>query len=47
MCFGYDDKSSLENIESWSRSIENHAKKDIVKMLVGNKCDMPEESKTV
>ena len=31
---------SFENIAKWLRNIEEHAKQDIVKLLIGNKCDM-------
>jgi Ras-related protein Rab-10 len=31
---------SFENINKWLRNIDDHASDDVVKMLVGNKCDM-------
>jgi len=31
---------SFENINKWLRNIDDHASDDVVKMLIGNKCDM-------
>uniref|UniRef100_A0A914XQ92 Uncharacterized protein n=1 Tax=Panagrolaimus superbus TaxID=310955 RepID=A0A914XQ92_9BILA len=31
---------SFENIAKWLRNIDEHASEDVVKMLLGNKCDM-------
>mgnify|MGYP002423835973 CR=1 FL=1 len=31
---------SFENINKWLRNIDDHAYDDVVKMLIGNKCDM-------
>lgn len=31
---------SFENINKWLRNIDDHASKDVIKMLIGNKCDM-------
>ena len=31
---------SFENINKWLRNIDDHASQDVVKMLIGNKCDM-------
>ncbi|CAF3331801.1 unnamed protein product [Rotaria socialis] len=34
---------SFENINKWLRNIDDHASDDVVKMLVGNKCDMDDK----
>ena len=34
---------SFENINKWLRNIEDHASTDVVKMLIGNKCDMEDK----
>jgi Ras-related protein Rab-10 len=34
---------SFENINKWLRNIEDHASDDVVKMLIGNKCDMDDK----
>ena len=34
---------SFENINKWLRNIDDHASDDVVKMLVGNKCDMEDK----
>uniref|UniRef100_A0A7E4VWK7 Ras-related protein Rab-10 n=1 Tax=Panagrellus redivivus TaxID=6233 RepID=A0A7E4VWK7_PANRE len=31
---------SFDNIAKWLRNIDEHASEDVVKMLLGNKCDM-------
>lgn len=31
---------SFDNINKWLRNIDDHASGDVVKMLIGNKCDM-------
>ncbi|KAL9986016.1 hypothetical protein ACROYT_G000069 [Oculina patagonica] len=33
-------RSSFENIAKWLRRIDEHAKEDVIKLLIGNKCDM-------
>jgi Ras-related protein Rab-10 len=34
---------SFENINKWLRNIDDHASNDVVKMLIGNKCDMDDK----
>ena len=41
------DEASFNNVRNWIKQIETHASKDVVKALVGNKCDKPEEEKVV
>eukprot|EP00826_Nyctotherus_ovalis_P005211 TRINITY_DN11169_c0_g1_i2.p1 TRINITY_DN11169_c0_g1~~TRINITY_DN11169_c0_g1_i2.p1 ORF type:complete len:207 (-),score=70.93 TRINITY_DN11169_c0_g1_i2:147-767(-) len=36
------DERSFSDIRNWIKQLENHAKEDIVKVLVGNKCDLAE-----
>ena len=33
-------RRSFENITKWLRKIDEHAKEDVIKLLIGNKCDM-------
>ena len=33
-------RGSFENIAKWLRKIDEHAKEDVIKLLIGNKCDM-------
>lgn len=33
-------RCSFENIAKWLRKIDEHAKEDVIKLLIGNKCDM-------
>merc|ERR1711865_53018 len=42
---GYDvtDDKSFNNIRTWMRNIEQHANEQVVKILLGNKCDMPDK----
>ncbi|CAF1208053.1 unnamed protein product [Rotaria sordida] len=34
---------SFENINKWLRNIDDHASDDVVKMIIGNKCDMDDK----
>lgn len=34
---------SFENINKWLRNIDDHASDDVVKMLIGNKCDIEDK----
>merc|ERR1711934_1027626 len=41
-----DDKS-FNNIRTWMRNIEQHANEQVVKILLGNKCDNTEDKRMV
>jgi small GTP-binding protein len=40
--FDLTDEASFENVRNWLRQIKTHAGENVCKILVGNKCDMPE-----
>ena len=40
LTYAVDDKESLNNINTWNRSIDDYAGENIVRILIGNKCDM-------
>ncbi|XP_068690789.1 ras-related protein Rab-10-like [Montipora capricornis] len=40
-------RHSFENISKWLRNINEHAKDDVVKLLVGNKSDLEENARAV
>ena len=42
LSYAVNDKESFENIENWMKQIKQHASEDVCKILIGNKCDMPE-----
>ena len=42
MTFSLGDLSSFQALENWLRQIKTHASEDVVKILVGNKCDLEE-----
>ena len=42
LMFDLTSRKSFENIEGWTRNIEQHAGKDITKVLIGTKCDLHE-----
>ena len=46
MTFSLGDLNSFQALENWLRQIKTHASEDVVKILVGNKCDL-EESRQV
>jgi GTPase SAR1 family protein len=39
------NRESFENVKNWIDSIENYAKQDIQKVLIGNKIDMTDKRK--
>ncbi|XP_041355669.1 ras-related protein Rab-8A-like [Gigantopelta aegis] len=40
LVYDITNEKSFENIKNWIRNIEEHASKDVEKMILGNKCDM-------
>lgn len=42
MAFSIGDVGSFQSLENWLRQIKTHASEDVVKILVGNKCDLTE-----
>lgn len=40
LTYDITDKQSFKDIENWLAEVEKYAKPDIVKLLVGNKCDL-------
>lgn len=42
LSYAVNDRESFQNIENWMKQIKDHASEDVCKILVGNKCDMPD-----
>lgn len=42
MTYSVSDLASFQALENWLRQIKMHASEDVVKVLVGNKCDTAE-----
>merc|ERR1711871_392042 len=40
LVYDVTDEKSFTNIRAWMRNIEQHANNEVVKVLLGNKCDM-------
>merc|ERR1711934_713226 len=40
LVYDVTDDKSFQNIRAWMRNIEQHANNEVVKVLLGNKCDM-------
>ena len=40
LVYDITSRRSFENIAKWLRNIDEHAKEDVIKLLVGNKCDL-------
>jgi len=40
MTYSINDLASFQSLENWLRQIKTHASEDVVKILVGNKCDV-------
>ena len=43
LIYSLTEARSFENIERWMQQINEHASKDVVKMLVANKLDLSDE----
>ena len=43
MAYDCTDENSFNNVKSWVKQIETHATPDVIKLLIGNKCDSPEK----
>ena len=41
--FSITDRESFEHVDIWLKEIENHAKENVLKFLVGNKCDLKDQ----
>jgi GTPase SAR1 family protein len=39
LTYSIDDRNSFQDIDNWVKQIKMHASSDVVKILVGNKCD--------
>ena len=43
LVYSVTDPQSYENVENWIKQIHEHSETDIIKFLVGNKCDLQEK----
>jgi len=43
LCYDCTDEKSFNNVVNWVRNIDEHANSNVNKVLVGNKCDMPDK----
>ncbi|XP_037025839.1 ras-related protein Rab-10 [Bradysia coprophila] len=43
LVYDITNEKSFENIVKWLRNIDEHANEDVEKMILGNKCDMPDK----
>eukprot|EP00331_Platyophrya_macrostoma_P034618 CAMPEP_0176435686 /NCGR_PEP_ID=MMETSP0127-20121128/17486_1 /TAXON_ID=938130 /ORGANISM="Platyophrya macrostoma, Strain WH" /LENGTH=151 /DNA_ID=CAMNT_0017818793 /DNA_START=188 /DNA_END=643 /DNA_ORIENTATION=- len=44
LAYACDDRDSLLHIENWMKQAKTFAPEDVVKVLVGNKCDIPDRT---
>lgn len=44
LVFDVTDRTSFNNVRTWMESIDTHADKSVNRILIGNKCDMPERA---
>ena len=42
MVYSVNDLTSFNALENWMKQIKTHASENVVKVLVGNKCDLPD-----
>lgn len=45
LVYDITDEHSFDNMVSWLEEISNHARENVLKIVVGNKCDLEEERK--
>ena len=43
LTYDVTDESSFENIRNWVRNVEQHASDGVMKILIGNKCDIEDQ----
>ena len=43
LVYDITNPKSFDNIAKWLRNIDEHANKDVEKMILGNKCDMEDK----
>lgn len=46
LTYAINDRESFEDVENWVKQIKLHASDNVVKVLVGNKCDMADRQVT-
>jgi len=46
LAYDSNDDKSFDNIKTWMKQIETHATPGVVKLLIGNKCDIPDRKIT-
>jgi len=46
LTYAINDQQSFSAIESWMKQIKAHASENVIKILVGNKCDLPDRQVT-
>ena len=39
MAYSVTDLASFQSLENWLKQIKTHANEEVVKVLIGNKCD--------
>jgi 50S ribosomal subunit-associated GTPase HflX len=45
LVYDVTDERSFQNVKNWMRQIEQHASENVNKLLIGNKCDVPESDR--
>ncbi len=40
LTYDITDKQSFRDVENWLAEVEKHASENVIKLLVGNKCDL-------
>eukprot|EP00761_Pharyngomonas_kirbyi_P012284 gb/GECH01012311.1/.p1 GENE.gb/GECH01012311.1/~~gb/GECH01012311.1/.p1 ORF type:complete len:217 (+),score=46.29 gb/GECH01012311.1/:1-651(+) len=43
LCYDVTEEASFMNVRNWMKNIEQHASKNVNKILLGNKCDLVEK----
>ena len=45
LVYDVTEETSFQNVKNWMRQIEQHAAENVSKVLVGNKCDVPDSER--
>ena len=47
MVYGVNDLHTFHSLENWIKQIKTHASENVVKVLIGNKCDIADQDRKV
>lgn len=45
LVYDVTDERSFQNVKNWMKQIDQHASQNVNRLLIGNKCDVPESER--